>query len=113
MGRLSGNCGAGLYGGHDHFHFDRLDWFRLGGDSEAAAPSDGDLCRTAVLVPSSLSLVIVGLVLKLILMPIWGMALRMLDSVGLIAMLLPRLNKKQSLQTALADLYISSDSHAA
>lgn len=58
--------------------------------------------RTAIFIPTILSFVIVGFVWKLILSPIWGIAPRMLDTVGLKWLFAPWLGKEEYALTALA-----------
>ena len=58
--------------------------------------------RTAIFIPTILSFVIVGFVWKLILSPIWGIAPRMLDAVGLKSLYAPWLGSEDYALTTLA-----------
>ncbi len=58
--------------------------------------------RTAIFVPTMLSVVIVGFAWKLILSPIWGVSITLLDLVGLKSLFAPWLGKKEYALTALS-----------
>ena len=58
--------------------------------------------RTAIFVPAVLSVVIVGFAWKLILSPLWGVSITMLDAVGLKSLFAPWLGKEAYALTALS-----------
>ena len=58
--------------------------------------------RTAIFVPAVLSVVIVGFAWKLILSPLWGVSITMLDFVGLKSLFAPWLGKEEYALTTLS-----------